>query len=370
MPYTNPMTNIQFTDSVALRDIKTHKDGYKIVRGRIARTGLQGYLRRELGDAAPMGDPNDVLQIYRPDDEVFSDAALNGWAHVPVTVDHPPELVTPDNVSKYAVGETTSKARIDEGWLDLEWIVKDASAVAALDDTHKEVSGGYTAMIDFTPGVAPDGRKYDGVQRSIDPNHLALVPRGRAFSDAAPAAQWGATPVIQDKEVKMDIKTIVVGDKAVQVAATDASTVEQVMCDHKAEVEALNAKIEAKDTTIGELKAENAETAKKVMSDEDIAAAVVARKEVTDKAAEFVKEFKDTGQSLADIKRASVKAVYGDEAVAAEVSDAEINGIFRVMEPAKVSDKARDAMKQGKEKSKERTNDKWGGTLEKMKGGK
>lgn len=348
------MTHGYLKDSVTLRDVRTHKDGYKIVRGRVARTGMQDYRRWELGDAAPMGAPNDVLHIYRPDDEVFSDSAVNGWAHVPVTLDHPPELVTPDNVKEYAIGEVTSRARIDGDWFELEWMVKDNDGIASMIDTHVQTSGGYTAVIDFTPGVAPDGRKYDGVQRSIDPNHLALVPKGRAFNDAASTvAKWGATPVILDKkEVQMDIKTVVVGDKAVQVAATDAHTIEQVMKDHKSELEAAQATIEARDTTIGELKAENAETAKQVMSDADIAAAVVARKAVTDKAAEFTEAFKDEGQSLADIKRDAVRSMYGDEAAATEVSDAEINGIFRVMEPKKVNDSARDAMKEGKEKAK------------------
>jgi hypothetical protein len=152
----------------------------------------------------------------------------------------------------------------------------------------------------------------------------------------------------------MDIKTIVVGDKAVQVAASDASTVEQVMKDHKAEIEAKDAEIAAKDETIGELKAENAETAKKVMSDADIAAAVVARKAVTDKAAEFIDGFEDNGQALADIKRDAVKAYHGDEAAAADVTDAEINGIFRVMKADKVNDAAREAMKEGKKKSEQK----------------
>lgn len=342
------MKQTYLRDSVAMRDVQTHKDGYKIVRGRVARTGMQGYRRWELGDAAPVGDPNDVLQIYRPDDEVFAGSAVNGWAHVPVTLDHPAELVTPDNVKDLAVGEVTSRARIDGEWFELEWMVKDSAGIEALDTTHFEVSGGYTAEIDFTPGVTADGRSYDGSQRSIDPNHLALVPKGRAFSDAASTvANWGAKPVIQDKEVKMDIKTIVVGDKAVQVAASDASTVEQVMRDHKAEIEAKDAEIAARDTTIGELKAENAETAKKVMTDADIAAEVIKRKAVTDKAAGFMPEFKDDGQSLADIKRAAVRAHFGDDAAAADVTDAEINGIFRVMEPAKVNEGVRDAMREG-----------------------
>ena len=354
----------QFTDSITAYDIKTHADGYKIVRGRIARTGLQGYLRRELGDGAPMGGANDVLQIYRPDDEVFSDASLNGWSHVPVTLDHPSELVTPENVTQYSKGEVTSKARLDRdaGWLELEWVVKDVAAIAALDSTHKQVSGGYTADIDFTAGITPDGRKYDGVQRGITPNHLALVPRGRAFSDAATVAQWGALPVIQDNEVKMDMKPIAIGDAVVNVAASDAATITAMIADHKAA-------IEAKDTAIGELKAENAATAAKVLTDADIEALVADRVAVTAKAATLVADYDATGKALADVKREVVAKVYGDEAAAVDVSDAEINGIFRIMKPAVVSDKARDALKEGA-KDKTDANDPWGKAREKLKGNK
>jgi hypothetical protein len=104
------------------------------------------------------------------------------------------------------------------------------------------------------------------------------------------------------------------------------------------------------------------------MTDADIAAEVVKRKAVTDKAAEFVKEFKDEGQSLADIKRAAVKAHFGDAAAAADVSDAEINGIFRVMKPSKVNDAAREAMKEGKEKAKPKSA--WDGMYKEKKGDK
>lgn len=356
------MKTAKFTDSVTLQDVRSHKDGYKIVRGRIARTGLQGYLRHELGDAAPMGNPNDVLQIYRPADEVFSDDALNGWSHVPVTLDHPSELVTPDNVTDYAIGEVTSKARVDAdgGWLELEWVVKDAAGIAAADATHKQVSGGYTADIDFTAGVTDDGQHYDGVQRAINPNHLALVPRGRAFSDAAKAVNWGAAPQPQKDHIPMEMKTVVVGDKAVQIAASDADIVTKLIADH-------SVAIEAKDTQIGELKAECKAATDKVLSDADIEAMVSDRMAVVDKAVKLIVDYDATGKSLSDVKRDAVRGVYGDEAAATEVSDAEINGIFRIMKPAEVSDKARDAIKNAEKNDK---NDPWAKSREKLKGKK
>ncbi|MGL5431928.1 MAG: DUF2213 domain-containing protein, partial [Plesiomonas shigelloides] len=47
-----------------------------------------------------------------------------------------------------------------------------------------ELSAGYTAKYDFTPGVTADGEAYDAVQRDIRINHVALVPRARAGRQA------------------------------------------------------------------------------------------------------------------------------------------------------------------------------------------
>ncbi|MCP4487833.1 MAG: DUF2213 domain-containing protein [Gammaproteobacteria bacterium] len=336
---------IKFTDKAEIGKRST-KDGYLVAMSKVARTGVQDYLASELGMIG-----NHVVRVNRPEAEVFAKDAMASLTHAPVTINHPAEMVDADNWGDLAVGEVGEGVLRDGEWLAVPLIVKDAKGIEVAGSTHKEISMGYTAELKD----APDGADYDLDMTNIRFNHLALVPKGRAGSQARigdSADQWGATPVIQDKEVKMDIKTIVVGDKAVQVAASDADTVTQILKDHTAKVAELNATIEARDTTIGELKAENAETAKQVMSDAEIAAAVVARKLVTDKAAEFNAEFKDEGQSLADIKREAVRGVYGDEAVADEVSDAEINGIFRVMTPKKVNDAARDMLKEGKEKAK------------------
>ena len=340
--------NIRFTDKALLREVKTHKDGYKVIRASVVRTGVQGYLRSELGDAAPVGNPNDVLRIYRAPDEVFSDRARNGWAHVPVTLDHPPELVTPENYAKYAVGEVTAKGSIDpdERWFDMQLIVKDSVAIAAQDTTHTQFSGGYTAGIDFTAGVTPQGEHYDGRQVNIDPNHMALVPMGRAFSDAAISPQqWGVSPVIlKDKDNTMEMKPIAIGDAVVNVAITDAPTITKMIADHKAAVE-------AKDTAIGELKAECAAANAKVLTDAQIEARVADRMTVIDKAKSLVTDYDATGKAVADIKREVVQSVYGADAAGADVSDAEINGIFRVMAPAKVDDSAREAIKNTEKKT-------------------
>lgn len=328
---------IKFTDKAEIGKRST-KDGYLVAMSKVARTGVQDYLASELGMIG-----NHVVRVNRPEAEVFAKDAMASLTHAPVTINHPAEMVDADNWGDLAVGEVGEGVLRDGEWLAVPLIVKDAKGIEVAGSTHKEISMGYTAELKD----APEGVDYDLDMTNIRFNHLALVPKGRAGSQARigdSAGQWGATPVIQDKEVKMDIKTIVVGDKAVQVAASDADTVTQILKDHTSTVAELQATIEARDTTIGELKAECAETAKQVMSDAEQAAAVVARKLVTDKVAEFVKDFKDAGQTLIDMKREAVKAHYGDEA-AADLNDANIEGAFSVMEPKKVNDAAREVLK-------------------------
>lgn len=346
---------IKFTDKAQIGKRST-KDGYLVAMSKVARTGVQDYLASELG---MIGDH--IVRVNRPESEVFAKDAMASLTHAPVTINHPAEMVDADNWKDLAVGEVGEGVLRDGEWLAVPLIVKDAKGIEAAGSTHQEISMGYTAELKD----APAGADYDLEMTNIRFNHLALVPEGRAGAEARigdGAVNWGAAPQ-QLEDHSMTTKAIVVGDEAVNVPADVADKITAALDAAKKEVETLTATVAAKDETIGELKAECADTAKKVMSDADIAAAVVARKAVTDKAAEFIEGFKDEGQAVSDIKRAAVKAKFGDEAAAAEVSDAEINGIFRVMEPAKVNDAAREAMKVGKEKAKPA--DAWDGLFKK-----
>jgi hypothetical protein len=47
-----------------------------------------------------------------------------------------------------------------------------------LDGERRDTSAGYTCEVDPTPGVSPEGEPYDGIQRRIRFNHVALGPRG------------------------------------------------------------------------------------------------------------------------------------------------------------------------------------------------
>lgn len=326
---------IKFQDKAAIGNVRDTKDGYLVAVSRIARTGIQEYRASELGF---IGDH--ILRVNRAEDQVFSKDAMTSLAHAPVTVGHPAEMVDADSWGDLAVGEVGNEVMRDGEWLSVPLIVKDAAGIKAARTTHKEISMGYTAnLVD-----APDGADYDLDMQDISFNHLALVPKGRAGSEAriGDASIWGAIPVIHDKEVKMEMKPIAVGDAVVNVAASDVGVIQKLIADHAKA-------IEDKDTLIGELKAECRAANDKVLTDAQIEALVADRMAVVDKAKSLVADIDVAGKTVADIKREAVKSVYGDEAASAEVSDAEINGIFRVMTPKKVNDDAREVLKDAKE---------------------
>ena len=65
----------------------------------IARTGTQEYLGREMGLSGV--DADRIIAVSRSPDEVFSEAALASFEGKPVTNDHPPGLIGPDDVKNY-----------------------------------------------------------------------------------------------------------------------------------------------------------------------------------------------------------------------------------------------------------------------------
>lgn len=327
------MKNLRFTDKAPIGTIRDTQDGYVTTLARAVRTGVQDYAGYEVG----MNDV-DIVRVYRPPSEVFSADSLGTFSHAPVTMDHPSELVTSGNWKDLAVGEVSTEALRDGEFIALPLILKDADAIAKVKDGKVELSAGYTAELVFDAGVTPEGEAYDAIQTKIKINHLAIVDNARAghkarIGDAAPT--WGATPTTPEKGAEMpDLKTVVVGDKAVQVAASDADIITNMVADHKAA-------IDAKDTEIGGLKAEVADAASKVLTDDALAELITSHVAVADKAKTLVADYDITGKSITDMRRDVVAKVHGDEAAAEAVTDAEIKGIFDFATAKPADDKAR-----------------------------
>lgn len=145
----------------------------------ISRTGDQEYLGREIGLSGQDGEQ--VLTVHRSPEEVFSQAALASFEGKPVTNDHPPDLIGPDDVGMYEKGHAQNVRRGTGEWADYmvaDLHIHDRELIDAVQRGKREISCGYECE------YFPNG---DGTysQKNIRGNHVAVVDRGRAGKRAA-----------------------------------------------------------------------------------------------------------------------------------------------------------------------------------------
>lgn len=157
-------------------------EGFLRVPGNVARSGIQEYLASELGLD---GNPNRIIKVYRPPEEVFSPVSLASYDGVDITINHPDGLVNSKNYKRVSVGFIRGGGRqTDDNHVQCDHIIKAQEAIDAVNSGKCELSAGYTAIYDATPGTTPEGEAYDYIQRSITINHVAIVDRARAGASA------------------------------------------------------------------------------------------------------------------------------------------------------------------------------------------
>lgn len=134
-----------------------------------ARTGWQSYAAGELnlpGDG--------MVRAFRSPLEVKRSAAT--FEGVPITVDHPADLLTADNAERHTVGIVSAVSFDDaSGQLRADLMIWEPVAIGQVADGIRELSGGYAAKYEQR-----GGNEYDQV--NIRGNHIALVPAGRSGS--------------------------------------------------------------------------------------------------------------------------------------------------------------------------------------------
>jgi hypothetical protein len=344
----------QFIDTAPLTGARITADGYMVGEVLCARTGCQDYLASDFGILE-----GGVVTVYRAPEVVFAKDSLATFAGKPVTIGHPSEAVTAANWKALAVGDIGTDIARDGEFVRVPYKVMDAGAIADIQAGTREVSMGYTTGVQMRDGVAPDGTAYQAVQTGpIRINHLAIVPKARGGSqlrigdDAAP---WGVAPLTpKQKEIGMSdqLKTVVLGDKAVQVAAADAHTIDafkadaakaltDAKADHDKAMAVKDASLAAKDAEIATLKA-------KTMTDADIDKLVADRADLISKAKAIHATVDTAGKSAADIKRAVVTAKIGDEATGK--SEAYLDAMFDILATADKADPIKAALADGKNK--------------------
>lgn len=316
---------LNFADRVAIDSPRLTSDGYMVATVRCARTGCQQYRASELG---LMGDA--VVTVYRPESAVFDKASLATYAGKPVTVNHPPEMVTADNWKEYAAGEVGGEIARDGEFVVVPMKLMDAAAIKAVQDGTREISMGYTTPLEMQDGVAPDGTQYQAVQTGpIKINHLAIVPKARGGSKLRigdGAEKWGASPLTdaEEKEAFMadNLRKIMVDGLQVETTDAGAAAITKLQ---SALSDAMKAKKEAGDEYAEKMAEKDAELAKKdaaisklegeKLTDAQLDARVAARADLVAKAKAVADGVEVAGLSDADIRKAAVAKALGDAAI-------------------------------------------------------
>lgn len=318
------------------------ENGFLVDTPVVARLGVQVYYM----------DDGRTVREFRPAEEVFKDESLSSYQGKPMTLDH--VFVNSENAKEVVVGSVTGKAEPLGSSVVAPIVVYDNTAIQeAMAGNAKELSVGYSAILDETPGWgdpvtgeyvlksdgeqfdAPDGwQEFDAIQRDIKVNHLAMVYRGRAGIAKLNMDGEQENPYTTDVDInkedkqEMTVKIKLDGAQEFEVAPEIASHIEALNARADtaiAERDALKAKVDA-------MPAEIEAAVAKAKSDADALAALVAV------AAEA--GVKADGLDAKGIKVAYVKEISGLDV--SEKSDAYIDAAFDI---AKESDKMAEVRK-------------------------
>jgi len=332
-------------DSLEIVDQKVTPEGHLLVKARVSRTGIQEYLLSEFAQMDAPAElselPGDsIVRLNRPAEEVFHPESLATISGAPVTDGHPPCFVNDENYTEYSKGSAIGDPAADGDFVTSELLVKDKALIEKINAGVKQVSLGYNLDVDWVEGLDERHGVFDGYQRNIRVNHIAIVPQGRGgprvrIADEQPHKKESnnmPTRLIDGLSVEFSDQGAEVVDKLqamIEDLRTEAAKAKQEALDATAKAETLEGEIAVKDAKIEEL------------NSRDLDALVAARLAVIDEARKLSADLDPVGKSLHDIKVEAVRAC--DESFDLEdKSEDFVEGVFRALLTARPGKSAMD----------------------------
>lgn len=317
------------------------ENGFLVDTPVVARLGVQVYYTED----------GRTVREFRPAEEVFKDESLASYQGKPMTLDH--VFVNSDNAKEVVVGSVTGKAEPFGSSVVAPIVVYDNTAIQeAMAGNAKELSVGYSAILDETPGWgdpitgeyvlksdgdqfdAPEGwQEFDAIQRDIKVNHIAMVYRGRAGIAKLNMDGEQENPYTTDVDINKEDKQEMIKIKL------DGAQEFEVAPEVASHIEALNAKA---DTAIAE---RDALKAKVDAMPAEIEAAVAKAKADADALAALIAVAAEAGVKADGLDAKGIKVAYVKEISGLDVSeksDAYIDAAFDI---AKESDKMAEVRK-------------------------
>lgn len=277
-------------------------------------------------------DSSVMYELRHPDD-VFNEESLNSLKMKPVTNDHPPVVITAENIKDYQVGNTGNYvAGGDNIHLTADLVIQDKNAVMDVMGGKRELSCGYNCDVIEESGTWL-GVDYTHRQKNIRYNHVALVDRARAgeaarirldsedaimdidtTASAVDTKNKEETQVANLRTIQIDsvdyeadenvIKALKAAEAKVDSLGADVKKAQEKATSVEAEKDALQAKLDSAEKKVKEL-----EEAK--VDEAQINELVNARVALLNSAKEAGVEVK-ADMSEMDVQKAVINKVYPD----------------------------------------------------------
>lgn len=170
-----------------------HNDFWYIKDNPLSKVGVFPYLGKQISSEL---EPDKIYQVYRPAEELLSEATVNSFKLLPIVDDHTMLGTEPGMMpaeEKGVHGTSGSDVYGKDGKLYGDLKIYSETLKDEIEAGKKELSMGYFCDYELTPGTF-DGQHYDAVQRNIRGNHIALVEEGRMGSDVR----------VMDRKITMD----------------------------------------------------------------------------------------------------------------------------------------------------------------------
>lgn len=159
-------------------------NGWLTVNGNpISKEGVYDYEGHQIPGYE--GNPNDIVKVYRPMEELMKPETIESFKLLPFINDHTWLGKEGENAGSLPfTGITGENVYADAPYLKSNLKVFSEELKAAIIEGKVELSPAYIYDVYFQPGVW-NGQPYQYVQRNLRGNHLALVETGRTGSDVA-----------------------------------------------------------------------------------------------------------------------------------------------------------------------------------------
>lgn len=306
-------------DKIVIPKLTVTKEGYLRGDAIVTRTGVFKYMN---------ADGTTRLELRHPDDILKQDS-LDTLKSIPVTNDHPKELVTTDNVDKLLVGMTGETVKLDGNSILATLTITHKDAINIVNKGKQELSLGYKVDVIEEDGEY-EGEKYTHRQTNVDYNHLAIVEVARAGRSARINLDGALIQV--DNLIDKEDSYMIEKDKETEVETaaqkeSDETLAEEKESDKETKKDAEEVKLDKALALIDQLKAENIKL-KSINIDSIIAEKVIARISLLDKVSKVIKL--DTEMSLKSDRMIMETVItnFDHDIKLDEKSDAYIEGRF------------------------------------------